>query len=564
MHFTGSAMQLPLLQQLKGYDAATARSDVLAGLTTAIMLIPQAMAYAMLAGLPPIVGLYASVVPLAAYALFGTSRQLAVGPVAMVSLMVAAGVGALAQGGTERYLALAALLALIVGVVQLAMGVLRLGFLVDYLSHPVIAGFSSAAALIIGFSQLKHALGVNIPRSHHVHTILLNVFEHADEINCVSAGIAVLSLVTLFLLKRFAPRFPRFLLVVAGGTAAVAYLGLDTATVKDVPAGLSAPSWPTFELSDVRALLGTSMAIALVGFMESISVAKAFAKKNGYALDADQELVGLGLSSVAAGLFGGYAVTGGFSRTAVNAQAGAKTNVASLVTAGIVALTLLWLTPLFYHLPKAVLAAIIMSAVFGLVDIAEARHLWKISKPDLVVMGVTFVATLTLGIELGIGVGVGASLVTFLRKMSRPHIARLGRLPGTELYRKVDRNPGAEEVPGVLAVRFDAPLFFANASYLEATLAELEATSSTPIQRLVLDATAISGLDASALGALEELVGKLEARGVELWIASMRGPIRDVMARAGLVERIGADRFVARVHDAMPVVLEAPRLRLAT
>lgn len=556
-------MRLPILSQLRGYDGSAARADVVAGLTTAIMLIPQAMAYAMLAGLPPIVGLYASVVPLAAYALLGTSRQLAVGPVAMVSLMVATGVGALAQAGTERYLALAALLALLVGVIQLGMGVLRLGFLVDYLSHPVIAGFSSAAALIIGFSQLQHALGVNLARSHHIHTIVAEVVTRVGEIDPTTASISVGSLVTLVVLKRFAPRFPRFLLVVVAGTVAVSVLGLQTATVKDVPAGLAAPSWPDFGLSDARAMLGTAVAIALVGFMESISVAKAFAKKYDYAIDADKELVGLGVASVAAGLFGGYTVTGGFSRTAVNAQAGAKTNVASLVTAIVVALTLLWLTPLFYHLPKAVLAAIIISAVAGLVDIAEARHLWRISKPDLAVMGITFVATLTLGIELGIGIGVAASLVSFLRKMSRPHIARLGRLPGTELYRKVDRNPGAIESPDTLALRFDAPLFFANASYLKSTLREQE--DEHPIGRVVLDASAISGLDASALGALEEVVADYEVRGIELWIAGMKGPIRDVMARAGLVERLGADRFVQRVHDAMPADSAPSRpLRVAT
>ncbi len=554
-------MRLPLLLQLKGYDGATARADVVAGLTTAIMLIPQAMAYAMLAGLPPIVGLYASVVPLAAYALFGTSRQLAVGPVAMVSLMVAGGVGALASGGTERYLALAAALALMVGVLQLGMGLLRLGFLVDYLSHPVVAGFSSAAALIIGASQLKHALGIAIPRSHHVHTILAEVFAHAREIDPTTALIAGASVVTLALLKRFAPRFPRFLLVVVGGTAAVTAFGLDTATVGDVPSGLSAPAWPGASWSDARAMLPTALAIALVGFMESISVAKSFAKKNDYDLDADKELIGLGLASATAGLFGGYAVTGGFSRTAVNAQAGAKTNVASLVTAVTVGLTLLWLTPLFHDLPKAVLAAIILSAVANLVDVAEARHLAKISKPDLAVMGITFAATLGLGIELGIGVGVGASLVSFLRKMSRPHVACLGRLPGTELYRKLDRNPGAVEAEGTLALRFDAPLFFANASYLKNVL---RAEEDAPVKRVVLDASAISGLDASAIGALEEVIADYEARGIALWIAGMRGPIRDAMDRAGLVARVGPERFVQRVHDAMAPDAEPPRrLRVA-
>lgn len=545
------AVRPTLFAQLAGYDGKSARADALAGLTTAIMLIPQAMAYAMLAGLPPIVGLYSSLLPLAAYAIFGSSRQLAVGPVAMVSLMVASGVGAIAPTGSADFIVLAAVLALMVGVFQLTMGVLRLGFLVDYLAHPVIAGFSSAAALIIGFSQLKHALGVDIPRSHHIHTILLGAFERASDIDLVTFAIAGGALATLIVLKRVAPRFPRFLLVVVAGTGAVYGLGLETAVVGDVPAGLPPLAWPSFGADTLRELLPTAVAISLVGFMESISVAKAFAKKNGYDVDADQELVGLGAANLVGGVFSGYPVTGGFSRTAVNAQAGAKTGIASVITALFVGLTLLWLTPLFYYLPKAVLAAIIMSAVFGLVDIAEARHLWRISRPDLALMGITFVATLTLGIELGILVGVAASLAGFLRKMSRPHVAMLGRLPGTTLYRKIDRNPGAEIEPGVLAFRFDAPLFFANASYLEKTLADLESQVSAPIEKVVFDATGVSGLDASAIAALDKVLERYEQRGVEVWIATMRGPIRDIMDRAGLVRRIGPERFVQRVHDAI-------------
>jgi SulP family sulfate permease len=331
----------------------------------------------------------------------------------------------------------------------------------------------------------------------------------------------------------------------------VAFFGVETAVVGDVPSGLPAPSLPVLESAQLKALFPTAIAISLVGFMESISVAKAFAKRSGDDVDADQELVGLGAANLVGSVFGAYPVTGGFSRTAVNAQAGARSGVASLVTASLVALTLLWLTPLFYHLPKAVLAAIIMSAVAGLVDVREARHLWKISRPDLALMAITFVATLTLGIELGILAGVAASLAGFLRRMSRPHIAVLGRLPGTTLYRKVERNPGAETVPGVLAIRFDAPLFFANAGYLEKALASLEAEMDEPVDKVIIDATAISGLDASALEALEKVVAGYEARGVEVWVASMRGPILDVMDRAGLVARIGPDRFVHRVHDAV-------------
>ena len=550
---------LPLLRSLQDYRSATLKDDLIAGLTTAIMLIPQAMAYAMLAGLDPIVGLYASTVPLVLYALFGTSRQLAVGPVAMVSLLVASGIGAaVATGGVAgdpaSIAGLAALLMLMVGVMQLGMGLVRLGFLVKFLSHPVIAGFTSAAALIIGFSQLKHVLGVNIPRSHHVHTILLEAVRQAGDINWLTFGLAAASVAALMSLKRFAPRFPRFLLVVAGGALAVWGLGLDSlgvAIVGEVPSGLPAPSLPSLDLASVQALLPIAVTIALVGFMESISVAKNFARAAGYELDADQELKGLGLANIGGAFFGGYPVTGGFSRTAVNAQAGARTGVAAIITAAVVALTLLFLTPLFYYLPKAVLAAIIMTAVFGLVDIKEARHLWHISRADLAMMGVTFAATLTLGIEQGILAGVAASLLWFVWQTSKPHVAVLGRLPGTTVYRNVKRNPKAPTAPGVLALRIDAPLYFANTAFLKATLARLEEELDAPLTALVLDAKAISSVDASGDALLHELVDDYLARGVEVWMAGLRGPVLDVLEASGLIEKLGQGRLVHRVHEAV-------------
>lgn len=542
-------MKIPLVEQLK--ETGFTKEDALAGLTTAIMLIPQAMAYAMLAGLPPIVGLYASTIPLAIYAFLGTSRQLAVGPVAMVSLLVAAGVGPIANGNVAQYVALAALLALMVGVMQLAMGLGRFGFIVEYLSHPVIAGFTSAAALIIGFSQLKHLLGVNIPRSHHVHTIVLEALRRAGEVQLHTLILGVGSVVLLVVFKRWVPRFPRFLFVVGAGTLIVWGFGLDkagVATVKGVPAGLPPLSLPSLE--GAGALMPTAIAIAMVGFMESVSVAKAFARKNGYEISADRELIALGAGNIAAGIFSGYPVTGGFSRTAVNAQAGARTGLSSLASAMVVGVTLLFLTPAFYYLPKAVLAAIIMTAVFGLIDVKEAKHLYRVSKPDLLVMGLTFAATLSLGIELGIGVGVAASLLGFLRRMSRPHLARLGRLPGTTLYRKIERNPQAEELQGVLAVRIDGPLFFANAAYLRAELRAQEKKVVGALRKLIIDASAISGLDASAMAVVQDVIDEYQQRGVEVWFAGVRGPIRDVMERAGLLERVGCARVVQRVHEA--------------
>lgn len=561
--------QIPLLQSMQGYDKTAFRGDMTAGLTVAVMLIPQGMAYAMLAGLPPIVGLYASTVPLALYALFGTSRQLAVGPVAMVSLMVAAGVGALAKPGSGEFVALAVMLAGLVGLIQLAMGVMRLGFLVNFLSHPVVSGFTSAAALIIGFSQLKHLLGVDIQRSHHVHTIIWQAVQQVTEIKPFTLAIGVGSIAVLLALKKWNPRFPGALTVVVLGTLAVAAFGLHergVGIVGDVPKGLPAPTLPMLDWELMKQMAPMALAISLVGFMESISVAKAFARKNRYGIDANRELVGLGVANIAGSLFQGYPVTGGFSRTAVNGQAGAKTGLASLITAGVIGLTLLFLTPLFYYLPKAVLAAIIMVAVFGLVDVAEVKHLYQVKKSDLALLLVTFVATLSLGIEAGIGVGVGASLLVVIFRTTRPHTAVLGRIPGTHVYRNVDRNPGVETFDGVLVVRVDAQFYFGNVTFLKETLQRLVREAGSEVHAVVINASTINHLDSSADGALHEIVTDFREQGIELFFANVRGPVMDVMKRSHFVDHLGEDHFemsvtraVSRAREHVASLGETPR-----
>lgn len=545
---------VPLIGALaSGYKKDDLRGDLLAGLTTAVMLIPQGMAYAMLAGLPPIVGLYASLLPLAVYALFGTSRQLAVGPVAMVSLLVASGVGAIAEGGTEAYVIYAVLVAAMVGVMQLVMGLGRLGFLVNFLSHPVISGFTSAAALIIGLSQLKHLLGVPLERSHYVHEILIQAGQRIGEVNPLTLAIGLGSVAILILLKRYAEKVPRALVVVVVGTLAVFGLGLHergVAIVSSVPAGLPGPQLPSFDWQAISALWPTALTISLVGFMESISVAKNFARRNKYEVDANKELVALGLANITAGLFRGYPVTGGFSRTAVNAQAGARTGLAGLITAAVIGLTLLFLTPLFYYLPKAVLAAIIMVAVFGLIDIKEVRHLWKVNRADLALLVLTFAATLSLGIEQGILIGVGASLLWFVVRTTRPHTAVLGRLPDSTVYRNVERYPEAEKVPGVLALRIDAQFYFGNVTFLKQTLDRLLKAEEPEVRAVVLDAHGVNNLDSSADGALHEIHEDFESRGIRLYMAGVKGPVRDALKRSGMWETLDG-RLFETVHEAV-------------
>lgn len=543
---------LPFMEWLVNYDRRNLRGDVTAGLTTAVMLIPQGMAYAMLAGLPPIHGLYASIVPIAIYALLGTSRQLAVGPVAMVSLLVATGVGAIAGSGTELFIAYSILLALMVGVMQLVMGIARLGFLVNFLSHPVISGFTSAAAIIIGLSQLKHLLGVKLA-SGKVHVVLGDALTRLSEIQPITLGIGALTIAVLLFFKKVKPAFPSALAVVLLGTLAVFFGGLNqmgVAIVGDVPAGFPAPGLPVLDFDAMKALFPIALTISLVGFMESISVAKSFANRNKYEIDANQELIGLGAANIGGAFFQAYPVTGGFSRTAVNASAGAKTGLAALITAGVVALALMFLTPLFYYLPKAVLAGIIMVAVFGLVDVKEVKHLWAVKRSDLALLTITFFATLSLGIEEGILVGVGASLLWFVVKTTRPHFAVLGQIPGTQAYRNVKNHPEAEPIPNVLMVRMDAQFYFGNVSFLKEKLAELERDVPGGLKAVIIDASSMNQLDSSAVHALSELLVAHRDRGVKLMIANAKRPVVDVMERAHLLDALGETGLFLTVHEA--------------
>ena len=540
--------KVPLLNALANYDRGSFQGDLTAGLTTAIMLVPQAMAYAMLAGLEPITGLYAATLPTAIYALLGTSRLLAVGPVAMISLLVAGGIAPLAGSDPVLYAAYASLLMLLVGVLQFGMGVFRFGFLVKYLAHPVIAGFTSAAALIIGFSQLKHLLGLSLSRSHHIHSIAFQAIQQWESVNGITLLIGVISMVTLVGFKYFAPKFPRFLLVVVLSTLIVSSFGLEVygvAVVGSVPSGLPDLIFPTVDWQVLLKLLPTALTISLVGFMESIAVAQNFARQAGYKIDASQELRALGLANFFGSFFQGYPVTGGFSRTAVNAQSGAKTGMAALITAMMVALSLLVLTPAFYFLPKTVLAAIIITAVAGLVDIQEARHLWKSSKSDLALMGIAFVATLSFGIEEGILIGITASLLWFVAATSKPHIAILGKLPNKAVYRNVLRHPTAKQRPGVLALRTDGPLYFANTAFLTSTLESLANSQEAPLKAIVLDASAIGSIDASGASALIEIAHDLDSQGVQFFISGLRGPVRDALQLAGLMDILDSPRITS-------------------
>ncbi len=546
---------IPILDWLPNYKPKWLQGDLSAGLTVGVMLIPQGMAYAMIAGLPPIYGLYASTVPLLIYAIFGTSRQLAVGPVAMVSLLTAAGVGAMAEAGSETYIALAIALALFVGLIQFLLGAFRLGFLVNFLSHPVISGFTSAAALIIGLSQLKHLLGVNLPRSHHVHEILISAAEQFGAINWITFAIGATGIALIMLVKRYRPAIPGPLLAVVFGILAVWGLGLTEAGVKivgEVPSGLPAFSAPHFGLETIQSLAPIALAIALVSFMESIAVAKAIqAKHRNYKVDANQELIGLGLANIGGAFFQSYTTTGGFSRTAVNDQAGAKTGLAAIISAVLIVLTLLFLTPLFYYLPNAILASVIMVAVFGLIDWKEAVHLWHSNRTDFVMLMVTFIATLALGIEQGIGVGVVLSLAMVIFRTTRPHVAVLGKVPGTHFYRNVERFTDVEQRDDMLIIRFDAQLYFANTNYFKDKLEELTQEKGDRLKLIIINAESINNMDSSAIHALEEVLDEYRNLGIDIFFTGVKGPVRDAMVKGHLFEKIGEKNFFMSVQEAV-------------
>jgi sulfate permease, SulP family len=572
---------LPIAEWLPAYRRHDLPGDLIAGVIVTVMLVPQSLAYAMLAGLPPEVGLYASVLPLVAYALFGSSRVLAVGPVAVVSLLVASALGRLATPESPEYAAAALALALLTGLILAAMAVARLGFLANCLSHPVISGFISASAILIAASQLRHLFGITVPAGgDRLDEVLVPLIGRLGETNPATLLIGAGSVALLLWMRgpfgrlvarAGASRFvaetasrvgPIFAVVFF--TALVWAFGLDrtadVAVVGALPAGLPPLTVPVFDPVLWRDLLPAAVLIALVGFVESVSVARSLAAKRREKIDPDRELLGLGAANVAAAFSGGFPVTGGFARSVVNYAAGARTGLASLLTALLIAVTALTLTPLFYYLPTAVLAATIIVAVLGLVDVATFRRAWIYNRADAASLAVTFVAALAFGVEAGIVAGVVVSLALYLWRTSRPHMAIVGRVDDTEHFRNVLRHR-VRTAPHILAVRVDESLYFANTKYLEDAL--LAAVAERPeIRHLVLICSAVNFIDASALETLESLRAELRDAGVTLHLAEVKGPVMDRLKRTDFLERLGEGRVFLSTHDAM-VALGGPLPRTA-
>ncbi|MDX8359193.1 solute carrier family 26 protein [Cytobacillus sp. IB215316] len=531
---------IPAVDWMKSYKGSYLKGDLSAGLIVAIMLIPQGMAYAMLAGLPPVIGLYASTIPLIIYALFGSSKQLAVGPVAMVSLLVFSGVSTLAEPGSSEYLSYALLLSLMVGVIQFGMGIFRLGFIVNFLSHAVISGFTSAAALIIGLSQLKHLLGVDIARGS-VFEVLYGAIVQIGNVNFITLSIGALSIAILLYFKKNYPRFPAALIVVVGGSLLVYFLNLQAlgvSIVGEVPRGIPSISLPAFDISSITSLLPIALTISFVGFMESIAVAKAIAAKENDKINSNQELSGLGLANIVGSFFSAYPVTGGFSRSAVNYQAGAKTGLASIITAVLIIISLLFFTPLFYYLPNVVLAAIIMVAVFGLIDVKEAVHLFKIKKVDGWTLIVAFIATLVTSIEEGILIGIAFSLLVFIWRSAYPHVAQLGYIEQENVFRNIKRYENAKTFKDTIIFRIDASLYFANMGFFEEQLRK-EIADHPTTTKIVLDFSSVNAIDAVSIDELEKIIDDYKQANIEILIAGMKGPVKDLVKRADWESKYG-------------------------
>lgn len=545
----------PIFSWLKSYKKAYLSGDILAGITVGIMLIPQGMAYAMIAGLPPVFGLYAALVPQIIYAIMGTSRQLAVGPVAMDSLLVASGLGALALSGIEEYIAMAIFLSLFMGSIQLILGLFRMGFLVNFLSKPVISGFTSAAAIIIGLSQLKHLLGTEIERSNQVHILLQNAFKSIDQINVYTLGIGSVAILLIKVLKKVNKKTPGALVVVLLGVLGLYFTKLNNLGVKivgTVPQGLPDLAIPSIPYSRISELVPIALTLALIAFMEAISIAKSVEEKHtDYEIDANQELIALGSSNIIGSLFQSYPTTGGFSRTAINNQAGAKTGIAPIISAIIVGLTLLFLTPIFYYLPNAILAAIIMVAVFGLIDTKYPIQLFKNRKDEFFLLIATFLITLTVGIKEGILLGVLISLLLLIHRTSLPHIAVLGKIKGTDYFKNIERFSSNIEVDdSILIIRFDAQLFFGNKDYFKKELYKNIQDKEATLKKIILNAESINYIDSSAAYMLKQIISDLENKDIQLLIAGVIGPTRDILFKSGLADSVGKENFFVTVAEA--------------
>ncbi len=546
----------PILQWLPTYQKADFSQDLLAGLTVGIVLVPQGMAYAMIAGLPPVHGLYAGLLPLLIYALVGSSRQLAVGPVAMDSLLVAAGLGALTVSSVEEYIALAVLLTFMVGTIQLILGLLRMDFLVNFLSKPVISGFTSAAAIIIVLSQLKHLLGTDVVNSSRFHILFNDIFREMHHTHGLTLMVGMGGILIIVLIRKWNRRLPAFLIVVVLGILLATFSGLNAhgvAVVGAIPRGLPDFEAPRFSWEHLNTLMPMALALAIISYTEAISIGQAMDEKNQEdATNPRQELLAIGAANLFGAFFQSYSVTASFSRSAINHKMQARTQLAGVISMALVVLTLLFLTPFFYDLPLAVLASIIMVSVAGLVELRYPAFLWEHQRDEFYVLVFAFLFTLFLGIQQGILLGVLLSLILMLYRTSRPHFAVLGNIKGTAYYKNIERFQDDVDIrDDLLIVRFDSQLYFGNKNYFKNQLFKFIEEKGDQLRCVILNAEAINYIDSTATAMLVKVIHEIHQRGIRFYLSGAIGPTRDVIFHSDIIDLLPKEHLFLRIQDAV-------------
>jgi len=545
----------PILIWLPNYSGSTFKSDFIAGITVSFLLIPQGMAYALIAGLPPIYGLYAALSPQIIYALLGTSKQLAVGPVAMDSLLVAAGLGTISILGPEEYIQSAILLAFLSGTIQFLLGLFKMGFLVSFLSKPLIKGFTSGAAIIIGLSQVKHVLGISLHQSNKIQLFAISLVNSEISIHFPTLIIGVISIFILLILKKWTPKIPSSLVVVILSSLWV-YFGKQhqegVAVVGLVPGGLPSFNTPNFNIETIKNLIPISLTLAIVGYLESISISKTIAEKyKYYQLNPNQELIALGSSNIIGSLFQSYPTTGGFSRTAVNDQAGARSGVASLICALVVVITLSFFTQWFFYLPKAVLGSIIIVAVIRLIDIKYAIRLYNSRKDEFAILLFTFILTLFVGISQGIIYGIILSLLLLVYRASKPHYAFLGRIGSTNYFQNIERFPDEVTVrEDLIILKFDAQLFFGNIEFFKQLVFDAVKKNSKKIKGFIINARSINYIDSTAAEELVLIIKKLQKKDIRVMVVGAIDPSRDIIINSKLIDVLKKQNLFVTSGDA--------------
>lgn len=549
----------PILKVIKEYNFEKFKADAISGSTVGIVLIPQGMAYAVIAGLPPIYGLYAGLVPLFIYPLLGTSRHISIGPVAIDMLILAAGLGFLAGNDPAEKIALAVMIAVMTGIFQLIMGFMKLGFVFNLFSRPVISGFTIAAPIIIIVSQFGTLLNVNVPNSQYIHEIVFHISQQIGNIHYPSLALSIFFILFLVVIRHFYSKLPESVLLVTITIIILSFISVSNwgiSQVGTIPEGLPSFAIPDFNLESIKQLAPNAFTLALIQFMTIASLSKSFARKHGYTVNSNQELIAIGSSNVMGGLFQSLPVSSSFSRSAIAEQSGAETSLNNVFAGVLILLTLLFLTPLFEILPKPLLGAIIVVSVSSLIDVKELKFLIRTKRRDALVAIITIVSVLAIGIQEGIIIGLVSSVLALLLKMSKPTVAELGLIPGTRDFKNHERFSEVKPIPGVLILRVDAPFSFVNAEFFKNYILEKSMNDKEAPKYVIIDGTTVGDLDISAMDSLLMIIETLKKEGIELYISGLIGPVRDVIRKSDISTFVRSNRFFNTVHDGVIAALK--------